>query len=62
MTAKHSQRGELQTLSITFSLLSLANRFIPFSAKVYGQMDFVIIFILLCLKSSTVGWTVHVLF
>ena len=26
------------------------------------QMDCVIIFILLCLKSSTVGWNVHVLF
>ena len=39
MTAKRSHRGELQTFSITSSFALFSNRCIPFSAKVYGQMD-----------------------
>ena len=61
MTAKRSHRGELQTFSITSSSLCSAIGAYLFQQRFTGRWT-VIIFILLCLKSSAVGWTVHALF
>ena len=61
MTAKRSHSGELQTFSITSSSLCSATGAYLFQQRFTGRWT-VIILKQLFLKSSAIGWTVHVLF